>query len=513
MRSFAQKAEATQQTQSAKLTIPGQALSGQSRAQNLTPLPQHTNRHHTGQQLPQVTAEERKDSPVIRAAPRFAYDFGRIPFYAHAQTRIDRNTPGDSCEQAANSIAERVMRIPEHEVAGSLDKVQFSNSTILQQRQRAEGRRQQGVLQRKGIRSDVAIDGHVESEIKAVHNNGIALPSSVRSFFEPRFGYDFAAVRIHTDSRAARLARNVRARAFTLDHNIVFGSGEYSPNTKKGKHLLAHELTHVIQQERAAIPVIQCDPDRTQQQSSSKPEKEAERDVFLRRLARWPGEAHEVWQKLSSAEQQMVLLNMGKKYGQTFSSEFLRYTKSGARLENRHYSSRAELLKGHGERARKIVNFLAPKNLRARGYRLATIDALNEWWMHPSGAQITIALEREKSPEIAATEETNQAASDKGTEGIEGWPDHLDPDADRKTLFGQIIAIRENADVAFGNGDMVLYEDGTIELFLEGTTESYVFRLLPSDGYTVYGPDGKRFDKVWLLPEEDIPDPSTDPVE
>jgi lysozyme family protein len=70
----------------------------------------------------------------------------------------------------------------------------------------------------------------------------------VRNFFEPRFGYDFSHVRIHTDARAAASARAVNALAYTVGRNIAFGDGRYTPETLEGKRLLAHELTHVVQQ-------------------------------------------------------------------------------------------------------------------------------------------------------------------------------------------------------------------------------------------------------------------------
>jgi hypothetical protein len=69
-----------------------------------------------------------------------------------------------------------------------------------------------------------------------------------RSFFEPRFGADFSNVRVHNDTQAANVARSVNARAFTYGHNVVFGAGEYSSDTFSGRKLLAHELTHVVQQ-------------------------------------------------------------------------------------------------------------------------------------------------------------------------------------------------------------------------------------------------------------------------
>jgi hypothetical protein len=92
-------------------------------------------------------------------------------------------------------------------------------------------------------------------------------------------------------------------------------------------------------------------------------------------------------------------------------------------------------------------------------------------------------------------------------------PDYVDPNAPRDRLFGPIIAAREDVDASFGEGDVVLYADGTAELFVAGTRESYVFRPAPGGRYEVYGPDGRRLENLWVIPEEDIPDPITDAVE
>src|SRR5262249_44836066 len=68
------------------------------------------------------------------------------------------------------------------------------------------------------------------------------------SFFEPRFGMALDHVRVHTDGEAAEAARGVMARAYTAQNHIVFSRGEYAPHTTEGRRLLAHELTHVVQQ-------------------------------------------------------------------------------------------------------------------------------------------------------------------------------------------------------------------------------------------------------------------------
>lgn len=75
-----------------------------------------------------------------------------------------------------------------------------------------------------------------------------AAADSVRAFMEPRFNADFSAVRVHADANARELARSVNAHAFTVGSNVAFAAGQYAPNAEAGKRLLAHELTHVVQQ-------------------------------------------------------------------------------------------------------------------------------------------------------------------------------------------------------------------------------------------------------------------------
>ena len=77
---------------------------------------------------------------------------------------------------------------------------------------------------------------------------GQPLDAGTRTFMEPRFGHDFSQVRVHTDAKAAESARTVNALAYTVGHDVVFGQGQYAPRTGAGKRLLAHELTHVMQQ-------------------------------------------------------------------------------------------------------------------------------------------------------------------------------------------------------------------------------------------------------------------------
>ena len=83
-----------------------------------------------------------------------------------------------------------------------------------------------------------------------LRSTGEPLDRETRVFFEGHFGHDFSRVRVHTDARANRSADAVNALAYTAGRNVVFGPGQYAPGTEEGNRLLAHELTHVVQQER-----------------------------------------------------------------------------------------------------------------------------------------------------------------------------------------------------------------------------------------------------------------------
>lgn len=93
---------------------------------------------------------------------------------------------------------------------------------------------------------DVTSD--IESQISQNNGGGQAMPDHAQRFFESGFGHDFSNVNVHTDSGADTLNQSLGARAFTTGNDIYFRSGEYNPDSSGGKELLAHELTHVVQQ-------------------------------------------------------------------------------------------------------------------------------------------------------------------------------------------------------------------------------------------------------------------------
>ncbi len=155
---------------------------------------------------------------------------------ARLQRKPTVSAPGDPLEREADHVADRVLRAPARNV------VQRAC------RECEEEKEQTALIQRAGSAAPVGeID--VSAAVRATEGSGAPLPSDVRSFFEPRFGHDFSGVRIHTGDEAARAARGTQARAYTIGRDIVFGAHQYAPGTGEGRRLLAHELTHVVQQD------------------------------------------------------------------------------------------------------------------------------------------------------------------------------------------------------------------------------------------------------------------------
>ncbi len=144
------------------------------------------------------------------------------------QPKLTVNAPGDEHEQEANRVAEQVMRMPDG--------------------------KNQGRLQMKAAGAGSA--GGVEAPAvahEALRSPGQPLDAATRTFMEPRFGYDFSAVRVHADGKAAESARAMNARAYTVGSNIVFSAGAFAPGTEAGQRLLSHELAHVVQQGRGGV--------------------------------------------------------------------------------------------------------------------------------------------------------------------------------------------------------------------------------------------------------------------
>lgn len=152
------------------------------------------------------------------------------------QTKLDVVQPDDPSEKEADSVADQVVRSPDSNIEVNSAKSRVNRESSV-------------VVNRKG-RSSKLQDGTAGNTESYINNlsGGQPLSKKERDFFEPRFGADFSNVRIHNDERAQVSADSINAKAYTKGNNIVFGSDQYSPNSPSGRHLMAHELTHTIQQ-------------------------------------------------------------------------------------------------------------------------------------------------------------------------------------------------------------------------------------------------------------------------
>lgn len=148
--------------------------------------------------------------------------------------------PGDSLEREADLAADRVMR--------GAPAFGHSQSGAATPRLQAKAGAQAG-----GIAAPASVKD-------ALRSPGAPLDSGTRAFMEPRFGHDFSTVRVHADDGAAKAADAIGARAFTSGPNLVFGRGQYDPVSAGGKHLLAHELAHVVQQAGGGGAHVQMKP-------------------------------------------------------------------------------------------------------------------------------------------------------------------------------------------------------------------------------------------------------------
>lgn len=167
------------------------------------------------------------------------------------QTKLTMGEPGDPFEEEADAMADRVVqRMP----AGTVRADRTPSAKYVQrlddegvEREREDDPTSEELIQAE---SDDSMDvpGSVARTLEGGAGGGEAMQPALREEMESAFGTDFSDVRVHAGPAAAGLNRDLSARAFTYRSDIYFNAGEYRPETRDGQHLLAHELTHVVQQ-------------------------------------------------------------------------------------------------------------------------------------------------------------------------------------------------------------------------------------------------------------------------
>ncbi|HEV3197097.1 MAG TPA: DUF4157 domain-containing protein [Bryobacteraceae bacterium] len=172
------------------------------------------------------------------------------------QAKLTVNRPGDRFEQEADRVAAAVMGMPEAASAANAAEINAGSSTAVQRmcahcedesHHNSEDDRDLNAKEMPGTSPKVT--PQLSNQINSLKQvGGHPLSPGARSFFEPRFGRNFSDVRVHTGGQASESAKQVSALAYTVGRNIVFGAGQYAPESNAGRRLLAHELTHVVQQ-------------------------------------------------------------------------------------------------------------------------------------------------------------------------------------------------------------------------------------------------------------------------
>ena len=193
-------------------------------------------------------ASPKRPSPQSARSGWQALAWGQTP---SVQTKLQVSSPGDRLEREADSIADRV--VDGGRVGGVTQRT--STSTVSRVCTECE---EGGDVQRKAVDGggSASVATNAASAVRGLRGGGRALPAAQRRYFEPRLGLDLRKVRIHTGGDADRRARSIRARAFTSGHDIAFASGQYDPQSRAGRRLLAHELVHVAQQGEAESGVV-----------------------------------------------------------------------------------------------------------------------------------------------------------------------------------------------------------------------------------------------------------------
>ena len=191
-------------------------------------------------------AEERQqeegqgDIPEVQQMPAFESD------EAPVQAKLTVGQPGDQYEQEADRVAATVVNRMNTPGLGNLSQPQS-----VETRFQGNSEFQQRVFRQAVDASVPNVQGDFEAALNSAKGGGSPLDNAFRAKVEPEMGADFSGVRVHTDAEADRLNRSIQANAFTTGQDIFFSQGNYELGSHQGQKLLAHELTHVVQQSQA----------------------------------------------------------------------------------------------------------------------------------------------------------------------------------------------------------------------------------------------------------------------
>jgi hypothetical protein len=173
------------------------------------------------------------------------------------QTKLTIGEPGDQYEQEADQVAARVVNqinapAPQQSAIG--ESVQHEEQP---EEEKLMTKPEVGIVQRQPGEDGMAATPDLEASIQQARGSGQPLADSVREPMEQAFGADFSSVKVHTDAQSDQLNQSIQAKAFTTGQDIFFRQGAYEPGSRGGQELIAHELTHVVQQNGSVVQQAQ----------------------------------------------------------------------------------------------------------------------------------------------------------------------------------------------------------------------------------------------------------------
>ena len=196
------------------------------------------------------TVASKSTSPFFNKEGNKFFASRNKSFYnAHAvQPKLTIGQPNDLYEKEADAMADQVVQRLSSPEAIQTKYIASASSILPFIQAKCAGCEEEEKVQRKGEGSGGLASPTIESQLNTSKGSGNALPDNTRQQMETSFGADFSGVKVHTGSSAIQMSKNLNAQAFTQGADIYFNEGKYNINSKSGQHLLAHELTHVVQQ-------------------------------------------------------------------------------------------------------------------------------------------------------------------------------------------------------------------------------------------------------------------------
>ncbi|MBD2497088.1 DUF4157 domain-containing protein [Nostoc sp. FACHB-280] len=264
------------------------------------------------------------------------------------QMKLSIGEPGDKYEQEADKLAKDVVQ-----------RINSSETPPVQAQSQPEEEdklRAKPIMQRLSVGGGMAATSDLETSIQQARGSGQPLTESIREPMETAFGADFSGVKIHTDAQSDQLNQSIQAKAFTTGQDVFFRQGEYQPETRGGQELLAHELTHVVQQNGKTL---QKTSDINSILSTAKAEVQQKTAInTIQRYLMTDEQRQEVYTNMAKSKVAKGYGQFFKKGGRAYLETWL--TKNEAYTKNVNYDDEdINLIIEVYEKYEKVIGFLS----------------------------------------------------------------------------------------------------------------------------------------------------------